>query len=124
MSNLGVEAKPVSRKNLRRFATAVRAALGYENICFIDIEPVLEFVLTTALPGFAYGIGTFQEMGDSHGLAFPDRTFILLREDVFQRACDGEGRDRMTVCHEIGHLLLHAPDRIVMRRAGGPPRTP
>jgi hypothetical protein len=123
MSAIGVEAKPLSRPNIRRFATDVRGALGYANLPYIEIEPVLDFVLPRALPGFAYGVGTMKEMGNNHGLAFPDRSFILLREDVFERACNGEGRDRMTVCHEIGHVLLHAPDRIVMRRAEGSPKT-
>jgi hypothetical protein len=123
MSGIGVEAKPLSRENIRRYATNVRGALGYADKAYIDVEALLDFVLPSALAGFAYSVEPMEEMGNNHGLAHPDRRFIMLREDVFERACNGEGRDRMTVCHEIAHLVLHTPDRIVMRRAEGPPKT-
>jgi Zn-dependent peptidase ImmA (M78 family) len=31
----------------------------------------------------------------------------LIRQDVYARADAGEGRDRFTMCHELGHLILH-----------------
>ena len=40
-------------------------------------------------------------------MTYPDKHRILLREDVYEGACDGRGRDRYTVAHEISHLLLH-----------------
>jgi Zn-dependent peptidase ImmA (M78 family) len=61
-------------------------------------------------------------MGQNHGLAYPDKRFVMLREDVFERACNGRGRDRLTVAHEIGHILLHTTDRIVLRRGEGTPK--
>lgn len=37
----------------------------------------------------------------------PQDSLIILREDVYEGAHEGNGRDRMTVAHEIGHLLMH-----------------
>jgi Zn-dependent peptidase ImmA (M78 family) len=37
----------------------------------------------------------------------PQDSLIILREDVYEGAHAGNGRDRMTVAHEIGHLLMH-----------------
>lgn len=33
---------------------------------------------------------------------------VGLRQDVFDRATEGAGRDRFTAAHELGHALLHA----------------
>lgn len=30
---------------------------------------------------------------------------IRIKESIYNRACEGEGRDRMTIAHEIGHYL-------------------
>lgn len=121
MSNIGFEAKPISRVDIRHFATQVREVLGFKSIPYLDVEGVLDFVLPSVLPGFAYEVRPRSEMGTNHGLADPENRFISLREDVFVGMCDGQGRDRLTVMHEVGHLLLHTKDRIVLRRGTGKP---
>ena len=123
MSNIGFEAKPMSRLDIRNFATQVREVLGFKSIPYLDVEEVLEFILPRALPGFAYEVRPRGEMGTNHGLADPENRFMSLREDVFQGMCDGQGRDRLTVMHEVGHLLLHTKDRIVLRRSTGKPQS-
>jgi Zn-dependent peptidase ImmA (M78 family) len=37
-------------------------------------------------------------------------------------ACLGQGRDRFTIMHELGHLLLHTSDRIWLRRGHRAPK--
>jgi Zn-dependent peptidase ImmA (M78 family) len=61
-------------------------------------------------------------MGEDHGLTIPSAHTIRLREDVYDRACDGHGRDRMTVAHEIGHFLLH--DQPAFSRRSGKRKGP
>ena len=51
-------------------------------------------------------------MGNNHGLTNPDTGKVMIREDVYDRACRGKGRDRMTIAHELGHFLMH--DGIVL----------
>ena len=34
---------------------------------------------------------------------------IKIREDVYERAIKGYGRDRFTLAHELGHFLMHQP---------------
>lgn len=123
MSNIGFEAKPLSRANIREYAKEIRQALGFDAIPYIDIEKLLDFILPKAMPGFAYDIRPHEDMGNNHGLADPENRFIVLREDVHERACDGHGRDRLTVIHEFGHLLLHPKDRLVLRRGEGKPKS-
>ena len=101
----------------------VREAMGFKNEPYIDVEAVLDFILPQALEEFSYDVSPSRKMGENHGLALPDQRSIILREDVFERACDGKGRDRFTVMHELGHVLLHGKDRIVHRRGTGQPKT-
>lgn len=55
-------------------------------------------------------------MGNKHGETYPSKHLICIREDVYYRAAQGKGRDRLTVAHEVGHLLLHDDDSIAYCR--------
>ncbi len=46
-------------------------------------------------------------MGETHGLTYPQEHLLILREDIYEGALNGVGRDRMTAAHELGHLLMH-----------------
>jgi len=120
MSDLSIEAEPMSRKQIRSLALQVRELLGFKSIRYVPIEDLLEFLLPKAINGFVYDIRSKGDLGDTHGLAKPDGAKLFLREDVYERACSGKGRDRHTVIHELAHLLLHKSDRIHHRRATGP----
>ncbi|MCL2892501.1 ImmA/IrrE family metallo-endopeptidase [Brenneria tiliae] len=68
---------------------------------------VIEFALPRLLPGFELQIGSVSEMGETHGLTYPQEHLLILREDIYEGALNGIGRDRMTAAHELGHLLMH-----------------
>ncbi len=120
MSQIGYQARPLSRRDIRALATRVRAASGYAERPYIDVEEMLDFILPKLMPEFGYGVLPSRETGNNHGLADPDRAFIWLRDDVYDRACQGKGRDRLTIVHEVGHVLLHTSD-IVLRRGDDQP---
>lgn len=58
-------------------------------------------------------------MGAKHGETIPSENRIRIREDVYERACNGYGRDRLTMAHELGHLLLHRVETITLAREDG-----
>ena len=58
-------------------------------------------------------------MGAKHGETIPSENRIRIREDVYERACYGHGRDRLTMAHELGHLLLHRVETITFAREDG-----
>lgn len=58
-------------------------------------------------------------MGTKHGETIPSENRIRIREDVYERACNGYGRDRLTMAHELGHLLLHRAETITFAREDG-----
>ena len=106
MSGQCYEVPPLRRTQIRAAAVSFRDLLNWDEPHFPVIE-VLEFGLPELLPGFEYQICTAAELGDNHGLTYPDQRKIKIREDVYEAACDGEGFYRLTIAHEFGHQLLH-----------------
>ncbi len=106
MSKGGAEVAPLSRKQIRALADGVREYFNVKSAKFPIVE-VVELVLPRVYKGFLLEVLPEAEMGDNHGLTMPEYGVIQIREDVYNRARAGEGRDRMTIAHEFGHLLLH-----------------
>ena len=97
-----------SRDELRQYANGIREVLGLAKHPYFPVVEFLEHVLSEIIPEFEYRYLTYEEMGDKHGVTYPDKQIICIREDVYDRAYAGMGRDRFTIAHEIGHLLLHS----------------
>lgn len=101
-------AAPRSRREIRRAAYGIRKSLGLENSLYIDVIRLLEnFIPVYVDTSFKFLIATMSELGDAHGLTIPAENKILIREDVYNGACQGSGRDRFTIAHEFGHYFLH-----------------
>lgn len=109
-------AQPLSRKEIRRITQNLRNILGLENQPYFPIMPFIEGTLPMVDPEFNLEILPKDEMGNIHGLTFPEKHQILLREDVYEGACNGKGRDRFTVAHELGHYVLHTPSKIMLAK--------
>lgn len=105
-------AAPLSRRQIRAVATEVRTRFGLLDEPYFPVVRVLEWGLPMLVPGFDYQIRTQGEMGDNHGLTDPFEKIIIIREDVYNGACDGLGRDRGTIVHEIFHAIAHEPPKL------------
>ncbi|WP_370461813.1 ImmA/IrrE family metallo-endopeptidase [Rahnella sp. RcJ3] len=95
-----------SRKNIRDLTRSLRSIAGIRSIHF-PIMKFMEMVLPLSMPNFELHIEEVGRMPGTHGITYPGEHLIILREDVYEGAIAGNGRDRMTVAHELGHLLLH-----------------
>jgi hypothetical protein len=103
LSDYIVESK--SRKELRRLARVLRKHLGLENELWIPIVELLD-VLAEVFSDFSYEIVGDNELPNGTHAETDIRTgHIKIKESVYLRACNGEGRDRMTIAHEIGHYF-------------------
>lgn len=103
MSEYIVETK--SRKELRHLALVFRKWLGLENELWVPIVELLD-ILAKVLKEFSYEIVPDDALPPGTHAETDIRTgHITIKESVYERACDGEGRDRMTIAHEIGHFL-------------------
>lgn len=108
----GIKVPPLSIAQIRRVADTAREFFGIVNP-YVDVIKLYE--VTLAGLGVVYDWCTEQEMQGDHGLTFPNHGVIKIREDVYLGAHDGNGRDRFTMIHEVGHLVQH--DNVAFSRA-------
>lgn len=80
--------------------------LGIDNQLWIPVVELLD-VLSEIFPDFSYEVVEDDELPIGTHAETDIRTgHITIRESVYEGACDNQGRDRMTLAHEIGHFLL------------------
>lgn len=106
MSGQDYRVPPQNRESIRSIVRSLRSAFGITGLKFPVME-VIEFALPQLIPDFEFHIGGMKEMGETHGLTYPQEHLLILREDIYEGALNGVGRDRMTAAHELGHLLMH-----------------
>lgn len=113
-----VSVAPMSRRNLREFACRFRHIFGLENELNFPIVRFIEWILP--MLGFEYEIVPVNEMGNAYGVTHTGMRVMKIREDVYDKAVEGNPRHRFTLAHELGHFLLHTPDRVSFARGEVP----
>lgn len=109
-------AEPISRKKIRVITNIVRDTFDLKDERYFPVVEFLEMGLSEIDDDFNYEIESFQKMGGRHGVTYPEKSLIVLREDVYENAVEGVPRDRFTIAHEIGHYLMHRPEKIAFAR--------
>jgi uncharacterized protein DUF955 len=104
--NRGYRVPPKSRQVLRDAAADFRNALGLSDKPWLPIVDIYEFLLPRLWEEFHFEVLAKDEMGREHAIAYPAEARIAIREDIYARACEDEGRDRFTLSHELGHIVL------------------
>ncbi|EJL6759089.1 ImmA/IrrE family metallo-endopeptidase [Vibrio cholerae] len=122
MSGYSIKVPPESRESIREAASLTRLVLekkyGIDSL-YLPIIEMLEFTLPQLDHEFSFEVWPESRMEGNHGLTLPSEKTIILREDVYDRALEGHGRDRMTAAHELGHYVLHSNLNIQFARADG-----
>lgn len=115
----GFEVPARSRRGLTQDAHIIHVLAGYKGYGPFPIMRFMEHVLPVVCDGFEFVVEAADLMGARFGLTFPEKRIIVLREDVYNAAVDGGAFARMTVAHEVGHLLEHGdvPLAMALRRA-------
>lgn len=109
--------KPLKLKDIRKICSRIRKLFGIPVDEPIDIVRLLEHKLH--LLGIEFEIVPESELEMRHGESILGQKIIRIREDVYNRACAGHGRDRLTMAHELGHIILHQKEDIVLTRSEG-----
>lgn len=110
MSGESYTVPPRSRQELREAANQVRDLMkekfGLDQPYF-PIVQYLDCILPKILEDYRLEVLEKDQMGSNHGLTLIHEPVIQIRQDVFRGAYQGNGRDRQTFAHELGHFLLH-----------------
>lgn len=108
MRKNGTIVPPQSTKDIYIIAEVIRSVFSEMMALplYVPIDRIYE-VLPELIEGFSFEVVTKADIGDDHGLTYPGKQIILIREDIYDGACRGNGRDRFTMAHELGHLFLH-----------------
>lgn len=100
----GVLVPATSTKDLRTIANMFSDFYDTEKL---DLVCLVEHIIPKIFPDFRLVIRPKEEMKNNHGLTYPEQQIMVIREDVYLGAIDGNGRDRFTLAHELGHFILH-----------------
>ncbi len=102
----GVVVPPMSEALIARSAAALRKLVQKEDVPRFPALQIYE-MLWAIEPAARFEVVEDHLMGDDDARTYPEKGLILLRESVYDGAARGEGRARFTMCHELGHLVLH-----------------
>lgn len=98
-------AQGVSRKQIKAFTKYIRKLCGMSNCVYFPVIKFFELILPTLVEDFTYEIVEYSQKPDKEGETTPSQNIIRIREDVYEKTVQGDGRARFTILHEIGHLL-------------------
>lgn len=90
---------------IRLVCENVCRVLGINDITTINIASFLDTLSVER--GITYAILEQSEMPSGvEAYCIPEQFLFCIRSDVYERACSGYPRDKFTIFHELGHLLL------------------
>lgn len=98
---------PRSKANIESQTNMLRRQFDLSHEPYFDIVAFVENALPVVIPDFSFIIVEDHRLKNDHALTLPDKKIMLVRESVYKGACDGIGRDRFTLAHELGHFILH-----------------
>ncbi|MBR5667775.1 MAG: hypothetical protein IKW95_08820 [Lachnospiraceae bacterium] len=97
--------EPVTRDYLRRIALLFREEFELRDALCFPILDVLE-KMRDKFPEFSFEIVEDHELPPTvHADTNILRQHIRIKQSVYDGAAEGNGRDRMTIAHEIGHFI-------------------
>ena len=99
--------RPRSTQDIAALALAWRDALSVPNAWSPDLVRLLEIEVPKLIPEFALVVRADNEMADAEAYTEFNPPHIAVRGSVYQLAQRHDGRSRMTLAHELGHLVMH-----------------
>lgn len=108
------KAPAMSRKFIQEYVRKIKRMVGMEYELRFPVVDFLEKTIPMCFPDFQLEIVPDKEMENKHGETYPSKKLIRIKEKVYLDAIKGKGRDRFTIAHEIGHLLMHDEHSIVL----------
>ncbi|MHC8516704.1 ImmA/IrrE family metallo-endopeptidase [Sporosarcina sp. ITBMC105] len=110
-------AKPASRKKIREATNTIREMFDLKDELYFPVVKFLEWGMPEFDKKINFEILPFNKLPNRYAVTFPKKNLIYIREDVYDAAAEGIGRDRFTIAHEIGHYVMHRPGNIELARS-------
>ena len=118
---MNICAVALSRIKIRELTMILREACGLKDELYFPIVEFIEWILgDPENEDFDFEIVPESEMEDTYGMTNTASNVMRIRQDVYEGAVAGNPRDRFTLCHELGHYLLHRPQYISYARGNVP----
>ncbi|HEY8162125.1 MAG TPA: XRE family transcriptional regulator [Methylocystis sp.] len=103
----GIIVPAMSYTKLMNLADKVRSLFVNDSRIDFPIIEVLEHKMERIFPNYVFEVWENSEMGRDEGRVTIGGSELILRLDVYEAACRGDGRARFTASHELCHYLLH-----------------
>ena len=100
-------ADPLSTKDIWRIVGDIRRIVGLENDLYFPVVKFAELTLQKVDGTYNFIVRDREKMPDKYAYYDPVNNEMVVREDVYEMACNNDGRHRFTIAHEIGHYFLH-----------------
>jgi hypothetical protein len=110
-----------SSEDIAQVACELRKMLGIENTVAPNLAIIVEMTMTKVMPDFEFVVCPDERLGNLvDAVTLPKPPRILVRESVYRDLLHNSPRARMTIAHEIGHLVLEHGRRLHRRKPGSP----
>lgn len=90
---------------MRRLAKKIREILNLKEKLYFPIVEVLEILHKFDKDAHFEVVGYDELEKNEHAVTDIITKTIKIRTDVYESACNGGGRDRMTIAHEFAHFI-------------------
>lgn len=117
------KAKPLSRAKIRQLTVKIREYCELNQNLDFPIMHFLEGIMPYIFDSFELEVVEDNQL-DCEARAYPNEYKIIIKQSVYDGACNGIPCHRFTVAHEIGHMFLHHDESISFARGHeGPLKT-
>lgn len=117
MARSGVIVAFRSAQEIESMAATVRKHLGVPKGGRISMQPILEHMLDLIFEDGHFEIEEDRKMGGAEARTAQYEPKIIISQSTYDALGRGEGRARMTIAHEIGHLLMHCQRLVTLNRS-------
>ena len=107
---------PASKRDIKRLASTIRKKFGLEYVAFFPVVEMIEVALPMFDSQFNFEIVEDCEFGLDAANYNPQQNLMRIRQSVYDGACAGNGRDRFTLAHELGHYFMHKDVDLALSR--------
>lgn len=104
-NNTKIKVNGFSRYKIRKICNELKEKFGLKNKK-IDIIKFMELIIP--LLKYEYEILEDKEMKMNYADFNPSEKILRIRESTYIGAKKGDKRDRFTIAHELGHIILHS----------------